>query len=196
MMYGCHMRVYQAHDQNSYLVSTAAFQSRISHEYVSKAAFICEKGNPVRHKSCPLIKTHHIAPPKHQNTQKRKKQHLTAGEKWKLYKAILLSKGNGKRSIPGSWVICKNPGMFCAICQKWRKPSAGTRGAWTTKAVVDWSHATKLTCRFHVAQTCCRFCSHGKTGRGCNIQLLLWRLRNESRTAAYSLSSSDRPTSM
>ena len=41
---------------------------------------------------------------------------------------------------------CKNPtdGMFCAICQKWGKPSTGTRGAWTTKGIVDWNHATEL----------------------------------------------------
>ena len=34
--------------------------------------------------------------------------------------------------------------MFCAVCQKWGKPPAGTRGAWTTKGVVDWNHATEL----------------------------------------------------
>ena len=41
---------------------------------------------------------------------------------------------------------CKNPtdGMFCAIYQKWGKPSAGTRGVWTTKGMVDWNHATEL----------------------------------------------------
>ena len=34
--------------------------------------------------------------------------------------------------------------MFCAVCQKWGRPPAGTRGAWTTKGVGDWNHATEL----------------------------------------------------
>ena len=74
----------------------------------------------------------------------RKKQHLTAGEKKKLYKANLSFKKEWEKKYP--WVNCMNPtdGMFCAICQKWGKPSAGTRGAWTTKGIVDWNHATEL----------------------------------------------------
>ena len=42
--------------------------------------------------------------------------------------------------------MCANPtdGMFCAVCQKWGRPPAGTRGAWTTKGVNDLNHATEL----------------------------------------------------
>lgn len=45
------------------------------------------------------------------------------------------------------WVTCKNPAdeMFCAVCQKWGKPPAGTRGAWTIKGVVDWNYTTELS---------------------------------------------------
>ena len=34
--------------------------------------------------------------------------------------------------------------MFCKICQKWGQPSAGSRGAWTTRGPTDWKHATEL----------------------------------------------------
>ena len=76
----------------------------------------------------------------------RKKQHLTAGEKRKLYKANLtFIKGLGKGvSLGHLYESSPADGLFCAICQRWGKPPAGTRGAWTMKGVVDWNHATEL----------------------------------------------------
>lgn len=71
-------------------------------------------------------------------------QHLTAGEKRKLYKTNLIFKKEWEKKYP--WVTCTNStdGMFCAVCQKWGRPPAGTRGAWTTKGIGDWNHATEL----------------------------------------------------
>ena len=34
--------------------------------------------------------------------------------------------------------------MFCETCQKWGNPPAGSRGAWSTRGVTDWNHATEL----------------------------------------------------
>ena len=45
--------------------------------------------------------------------------------------------------------------MFCTICQKWGHPTAGSRGAWTSKGVTDWSHATELL-RAHGESRCHR----------------------------------------
>ena len=44
-----------------------------------------------------------------------------------------------------TWVKCKDPsdGMFWEICQKWGKPPAGSRGAWITRGITDWNHATE-----------------------------------------------------
>ena len=74
----------------------------------------------------------------------RKKQHLTASEKKKIYKARLSYKREWEKKYP--WVTCRDPseGMFCATCQKWGKPPAGSRGAWTTRGITDWHHATEL----------------------------------------------------
>ena len=41
-------------------------------------------------------------------------------------------------------VLLSSKGMFCKICQKWGQTSAGSRGAWTTKGLTDWKHATEL----------------------------------------------------
>ncbi|KAI6649994.1 52 kDa repressor of the inhibitor of the protein kinase-like [Oopsacas minuta] len=62
---------------------------------------------------------------------------------------------SGKKIYP--WVICEDPrkGMFCTICQKWGNPSAGSRGAWTSRGVTDWSHATELL-RAHGESRCHR----------------------------------------
>ena len=34
--------------------------------------------------------------------------------------------------------------MFCNTCQKYGNAPAGCRGAWTTRGVKDWNHATEL----------------------------------------------------
>ena len=43
-------------------------------------------------------------------------------------------------------MFCDSPvtGMFCKICQKYGKPPATARGAWTSRGVTDWNHATEL----------------------------------------------------
>ena len=68
----------------------------------------------------------------------RKKQHLT--EKKKEYKATKEWKNKY------SWVACSNPGegMSCGTCRKWGKCPPGSKGALTTRGMVDWNHATEL----------------------------------------------------
>ena len=65
-------------------------------------------------------------------------------EKKELYKAKLSYKKNWETKYP--WVYCNNAseGMFCSICKRWGKPPAGSRGAWTTRGITDWNHATEL----------------------------------------------------
>ncbi len=60
---------------------------------------------------------------------------------------------SGKKKY--QWVSCtdSSEGMFCTICQKWGKPSAGSRGAWTTRGLTDWCHATELL-KSHANSTC------------------------------------------
>lgn len=76
----------------------------------------------------------------------KKKQHvgMTASEKKKLYKAKLTYKKEWEAKYP--WVCCIDPslGMFCGICQKLGKNPAGSRGAWTSRGINDWNHATEL----------------------------------------------------
>ena len=35
------------------------------------------------------------------------------------------------------WVTDPSKGMFCGTCQRWGKPPAGSRGAWTTRGITD-----------------------------------------------------------
>ena len=35
-------------------------------------------------------------------------------------------------------------GMFCRLCQEHGKPPANARGAWTSRGITDWNHATEL----------------------------------------------------
>ena len=79
----------------------------------------------------------------------RKKQCVEVEEtgsqkKKKLYKAKLSYKKDWETKYP--WVYCNNAseGMFCSICKRWGKPPAGSRGAWTTRGITDWNHATEL----------------------------------------------------
>ena len=82
-----------------------------------------------------------------------KKQQLSSSEQRRQYKAKLSYKREWEKKCP--WVICKDSskGMFCTICQKWDHPTAGSRGAWTSKGVTDWSHVTELS-RAHGESRC------------------------------------------
>jgi hypothetical protein len=44
------------------------------------------------------------------------------------------------------WVYCNDPdiGMFCKLCQKFGKPPATARGAWTSRGIINWNHATEM----------------------------------------------------
>ena len=70
-----------------------------------------------------------------------KKQHLSVNEKRKQYRA-----NKTEWESKYLWVSCTDvsKGMFCAICQKWGRPTPGSRGAWTNKGVSDWPHASEM----------------------------------------------------
>jgi len=72
----------------------------------------------------------------------KKRKSLLASEKKKIYKAKLSYKKEWETKYP--WIICKDPneGMFCGICKKWGSP--GSRGAWSTRGITDWNHASEL----------------------------------------------------
>lgn len=57
-----------------------------------------------------------------------KKQHLSASEKRKQYRAKLSYRPEWEKKYP--WVSCTDvsKGMFCTICQKWGRPTPGSRG--------------------------------------------------------------------
>ena len=61
-----------------------------------------------------------------------------------MYIARLSYKREWEKKYP--WVSCTDSkkGMFCTVCQKWGHPSAGSRGAWTTRGITDQKHATEL----------------------------------------------------
>ena len=65
-------------------------------------------------------------------------------KKKKLYKSRLGYKKEWEHTYP--WVYCTDPtdGMFCRLCQAHGKPPPTTRGAWTSRGVTDWNHATEL----------------------------------------------------
>jgi len=86
---------------------------------------------------------------------KAKKQKVSASEKRRQYDARLSYKKEWENKYP--WVLCtdSDKGMFCKICQKWGQPSAGSRGAWTTRGITDWKHATELL-KFHAESKCHR----------------------------------------
>ena len=62
----------------------------------------------------------------------------------KLYKAKLSYKK--KWEIHYAWLRCpdSNDGMFCNTFQKYGNAPARCRGAWTTRGLKDWNHATEL----------------------------------------------------
>lgn len=82
-----------------------------------------------------------------------KKQKQSASEKRRQYVARLSYKREWEKKYP--WVSCtdSNKGMFCTVCQKWGHPSAGSRGAWTTRGITDWKHATELL-KSHAESNC------------------------------------------
>ena len=84
-----------------------------------------------------------------------KKQQLSPSEKRRQYKAKLSYKRERGKKYP--WVTCQDAskGMFCTVCMKWSHPSAGSRGAWTSKRISDWSHATEVL-KLHGESQCHR----------------------------------------
>ena len=61
----------------------------------------------------------------------------------KVYKARLTYRKEWIEKYP--WVYCNDPqeGMFCKLCQKRGNPPPTARGAWTSRGVKDWNHATE-----------------------------------------------------
>ena len=73
-----------------------------------------------------------------------KKCKPSASEKRRAYVAHLSYRREWGKKYP--WVFCSDSskGMFCKMCQKWGQPCAGSRGAWITRGLTDWKHATEL----------------------------------------------------
>ena len=71
-------------------------------------------------------------------------QQLTSKATKKAYKARLSYRSLWESKYP--WVYCNDVknGMYCKLCQKFGKPPATARGAWTTRRIVDWNHGTEL----------------------------------------------------
>ena len=65
-------------------------------------------------------------------------------DKKKAYKSKLTYRQQWK--LKYSWIDCANAemGMFCVICKKYGKPPGNARGAWTTRGITDWNHATEM----------------------------------------------------
>ena len=72
------------------------------------------------------------------------KKAQSASSKRQAYRAKLSYKKKWEDTY--HWVTCIDPadGMFCSVCQEWGKPPSGARGAWTTRGITDWNHATEL----------------------------------------------------
>ncbi len=68
---------------------------------------------------------------------------ISKAKQRKVYKARLSYKKQWEQTYP--WVYCKDPseGMFCKLCQKRGNPPPTARGAWTTRGMKDWNHATE-----------------------------------------------------
>ena len=68
---------------------------------------------------------------------------LKAAKK-KIYKSKLSYRHQWEAKYP--WVHCEDrqKGMFCRLCQEHGKPPANTRGAWTSRGILDWNHATEM----------------------------------------------------
>ena len=60
-----------------------------------------------------------------------------------MYKSRLTYRKEWEQKYP--WVYCNDvkEGMFCKLCQKRGNPPSTARGAWTTRGIRDWNHATE-----------------------------------------------------
>ena len=90
-------------------------------------------------------------PPPHS----KKQQQLSSSEKRRQYKAMLSYKREWEKKYPSVTCQDASKGMFCTVCMKWGHPSAGSRGAWTSKGISDWSHATEVL-KLHGESQCHR----------------------------------------
>ena len=72
------------------------------------------------------------------------KHSMSKSEKKKAYKAKLSYRKQWESKYP--WVYCTDiaQGMFCKLCQQKVNPPATARGAWTSRGMKDWNHATEL----------------------------------------------------
>ena len=103
----------------------------------------------------------------------------------KLYKARLSYKKEWEQKYP--WVYCDNPkqGMFFKLCQKQGNAPSTARGAWTTRGIQDWNHATEQL-KEHSQSKCHRDAviharmqnkERSRVSYNCNVQQLLRRLK-------------------
>ncbi len=74
----------------------------------------------------------------------KKRKCLSSSDKKQQYISRLSFRTEWQSKYP--WVTCtdSNKGMFCSLCLKWGKPPAGSRGAWTTRGITKWKHATEV----------------------------------------------------
>ena len=49
------------------------------------------------------------------------------------------------------WVYCDDP-KVCRVCQKSGTPPPSARGAWTTRGITDWNHATEMLKQHNTSQ--------------------------------------------
>ena len=77
---------------------------------------------------------------------------LTKAEKKKMYKSHLTY--NPKWEDKYGWLYCNNPGdgMFCRVCQESGTPPQSAKGAWTTRGMKDWNHATEILKNHNTSQ--------------------------------------------
>ena len=142
--------------------------------------------SPSSSQSPGIATSHDLLPiPPHSKIHK-----LSPSELRKRYKAQLSYKREWENKYP--WVTCRDAsiGMFCTICQKWGLPTAGSRGAWTSRGITDWNHANELL-RAHKSHgviemlqpllVCHSRQSAGNPFLSCSVQLLQKRLRVEQR---------------
>ena len=69
---------------------------------------------------------------------------LQKSQRKRIHKSRLSYRKEWEQEYP--WVSCTNveEGMFCTFCQKSGNSPVTARGAWTTRGIKDWNHATEL----------------------------------------------------
>ena len=79
-----------------------------------------------------------------QDISQPKGKSLSKATKKKMYKSHLSYRKEWEKTY--SWVYCTDPekGMFCRLCQNFGKTPVTARGAWTSRGINDWNHATEL----------------------------------------------------